>query len=161
MTATYKNPSASCSRRGLHPLIRRNWFPRGLAPYLTGRLPGVIGPVPHPLLIRAAIQLGAMIARAPECVKRTSGSEPTVERERGIEPPPPAWKAGALPLSYSRWLVGGRGRIRTSEGVRQLIYSQPPLATWVPALPGTIIGGALTQRQSSRLCYNSNRIEPP
>ena len=24
------------------------------------------------------------------------------ERVRGIEPPPPAWKAGALPLSYTR-----------------------------------------------------------
>ena len=30
-------------------------------------------------------------------------------------------------------LAGGRGRIRTSEGIRQLIYSQPPLAAWVPA----------------------------
>jgi hypothetical protein len=26
----------------------------------------------------------------------------TLERVRGIEPPPPAWKAGALPLSYTR-----------------------------------------------------------
>src|SRR5690606_20166323 len=25
-----------------------------------------------------------------------------LEREKGIEPSPPAWKAGALPLSYSR-----------------------------------------------------------
>ena len=31
--------------------------------------------------------------------------------------------------------VGGRRRIRTAEGVCQLIYSQPPLATWVTA-PG-------------------------
>ena len=29
--------------------------------------------------------------------------------------------------------ANGRGRIRTSEGVCQLIYSQFPLATWVPA----------------------------
>ena len=29
--------------------------------------------------------------------------------------------------------TNGRGRIRTSEGVCQLIYSQFPLATWVPA----------------------------
>ena len=27
---------------------------------------------------------------------------------------------------------GGEGGIRTPEGVRQLIYSQPPLAAWVP-----------------------------
>ena len=26
-----------------------------------------------------------------------------MERERGIEPPSPAWKAGALPLCYSRF----------------------------------------------------------
>jgi hypothetical protein len=26
----------------------------------------------------------------------------TVERATGIEPAPPAWKAGALPLSYAR-----------------------------------------------------------
>ena len=28
---------------------------------------------------------------------------------------------------------GGQREIRTPEGVRQLIYSQPPLATWVSA----------------------------
>ena len=28
----------------------------------------------------------------------------------------------------------GQGRIRTSEGLRQQIYSLPPLSTWVPAL---------------------------
>jgi hypothetical protein len=35
------------------------------------------------------------------------------ERVRGIEPPSPAWKAGALPLSYTRslvaFMVGARG----------------------------------------------------
>ena len=48
--------------------------------------------------------------------------------------------------------TSGRRRIRTSEVVRQLIYSQPPLATWVSAhvysirkshrgtLVGTVIG---------------------
>ena len=30
-------------------------------------------------------------------------------------------------------LKNGRERIRTSEGVRQQIYSLPPLATWVHA----------------------------
>lgn len=29
------------------------------------------------------------------------------EREGGIEPPWPAWKAGALPLSYTRVVGGG------------------------------------------------------
>ena len=32
-----------------------------------------------------------------------------VERVRGIEPPSPAWKAGALPLSYTRTPASGRG----------------------------------------------------
>ena len=35
-------------------------------------------------------------------------------------------------LSYSR--ISGQGRIRTSVGVCQQIYSLPPLTTWVPAL---------------------------
>jgi hypothetical protein len=35
-----------------------------------------------------------------------------VERVTGIEPAPPAWKAGALPLSYTRalWLDAWVGR---------------------------------------------------
>lgn len=37
-----------------------------------------------------------------------------VERVKGIEPSQPAWKAGALPLSYTR-KVGGDERIRTTE----------------------------------------------
>ena len=31
----------------------------------------------------------------------------------GIEPTLPAWKAGTLPLSYTRKIHGGEGRIRT------------------------------------------------
>ena len=31
-----------------------------------------------------------------------------VERVKGIEPSPPAWKAGALPLSYTRAIARGR-----------------------------------------------------
>ena len=37
-----------------------------------------------------------------------------MERVKGIEPSQPAWKAGALPLSYTR-KVGGDERIRTTE----------------------------------------------
>jgi hypothetical protein len=37
-----------------------------------------------------------------------------MERVMGIEPTYPAWKAGALPLSYTR-RVGSRGGIRTLE----------------------------------------------
>ena len=32
-----------------------------------------------------------------------------MERVKGIEPSQPAWKAGALPLSYTRILVGMSG----------------------------------------------------
>ncbi len=58
-----------------------------------------------------------------------------LERETGIEPARPAWKAGTLPLSYSRLTAqalsknGGGDWIRTSEGVHQQIYSLPPLAS--------------------------------
>ena len=35
-------------------------------------------------------------------------------------------------------LLDGRDRIRTCEGVRQQIYSLPPLSTWVLALMNLI-----------------------
>src|SRR5215217_3139923 len=72
-----------------------------------------------------------------------------LERVKGIEPSSSAWKAVALPLSYTRiglsnqrsairskpafsdgrLLItdGGGGRTRTYEGVSQRIYSPPPL----------------------------------
>ena len=43
-----------------------------------------------------------------------------MERVKGIEPSRPAWKAGALPLSYTRMkdrIIGGGERIRTTESV--------------------------------------------
>ena len=41
-----------------------------------------------------------------------------VERVKGIGPSQPAWKAGALPLSYTRVVENGGGRrIRTFESV--------------------------------------------
>ncbi len=69
----------------------------------------------------------------------------------GIEPTQPAWKAGVLPLNYTRLPTscrnlrnklsniypldlyarthgGGGGRIRTYVGVSQQIYSLPSLA---------------------------------
>ena len=76
-----------------------------------------------------------------------------LERVKGIEPSSSAWKAAALPLSYTRMSpafidassgvasrrelppscaaphakAGGGGRTRTYEGVSQRIYSPPPL----------------------------------
>ena len=70
-----------------------------------------------------------------------------MERETGIEPASSAWKAGGLPLNYSRpadlaaratrseqhvegaIAAGGGGWIRTNVGVSQQIYSLPPLTT--------------------------------
>jgi hypothetical protein len=56
----------------------------------------------------------------------------------GIEPTSVAWKATALPLSYTRVPIstaklrddtnGGGSRIRTYVGVSQQIYSLPSLA---------------------------------
>ena len=38
-----------------------------------------------------------------------------MERVKGIEPSRPAWKAGALPLSYTRKIDGRSSRIRTCD----------------------------------------------
>jgi hypothetical protein len=58
--------------------------------------------------------------------------------KRDSNPRPSAWKADALPLSYSRLKKKcGESRIRTYEGVRQQSYSLPQLATLVS--PQTII----------------------
>src|SRR5215210_8286328 len=60
---------------------------------------------------------------------------PPRERVRGIEPPSPAWKAGALPLSYTRTALEWsrqlrcRGeRIRTSDPLlpKQVRYQAAP-----------------------------------
>src|SRR5688572_23589061 len=73
-----------------------------------------------------------------------------MERETGIEPASSAWKAGVLPLNYSRialtdtfhrsiaaaqylkFFAGGEGWIRTSVLVRGQIYSLLPLTTRPP-----------------------------
>ena len=92
----------------------------------------------------------------------TTHRKTTLERETGIEPASSAWKAGVLPLNYSRpgapaalasahrpdqkstlaefVSPGGGGWIRTSVGVSQQIYSLPPLATRAPLRgePGSI-----------------------
>ena len=71
---------------------------------------------------------------------------PSLERVKGIEPSSSAWKAVALPLSYTRRITvanlktcrntsaSGECRIRTYEGVSHQIYSLTPLAAWVTPL---------------------------
>src|SRR5438046_7272573 len=63
-----------------------------------------------------------------------------MERVEGIEPSWPAWKAGALPLSYTRSkqtkYFGGGSRIRTCVDIRRQIYSLLPL-TARPSLQTT------------------------
>ena len=44
------------------------------------------------------------------------------ERVKGIEPSQPAWKAGALPLSYTRLRQGFGGQARLFLEQMQLIY---------------------------------------
>ena len=56
--------------------------------------------------------------------------------ERGSNPRPLAWKANALPIELPPQKNGGGGRIRTSEGIRQQIYSLIPLATREPLQHG-------------------------
>ena len=48
-----------------------------------------------------------------------------VERESGIEPPSPAWKAGALPLSYSRLLSGMVEAVCIDLGQRRVVGITP------------------------------------
>ena len=69
-----------------------------------------------------------------------------LERVKGIEPSQPAWKAGVLPLNYTRNIpklshsyvaqnfieLGGGGRIRTFEDRSQRVYSPPHLTALVP-----------------------------
>ena len=71
-----------------------------------------------------------------------------VERVKGIEPSQPAWKAGVLPMNYTRFIpniphsyidqnfidFGGGGRIRTFEDRSQRVYSPPHLTALVPLL---------------------------
>ena len=71
-----------------------------------------------------------------------------MERVKGIEPSRPAWKAGVLPLNYTRNIpnlshsfaaqnfidFGGGGRIRTFEDRSQRVYSPPHLTALVPLL---------------------------
>ncbi len=57
------------------------------------------------------------------------------KRAMGVEPTQTAWKAVVLPLHHARNRAdaqNGRGRIRTSVGIRQQIYSLPPLTTREP-----------------------------
>ena len=75
-----------------------------------------------------------------------------LERVKGIEPSYSAWKAAALPLSYTRRQNkgGGRGRTRTYEGVSQRIYSPPPLPLGtLPLNPG------LNEQLRARHCARS------
>ena len=105
----------------------------------------------------------------------------TLERETGIEPASSAWKAGVLPLNYSRpgnllrdprrgcrmpsinLGRGGGGWIRTSVGVSQQIYSLPPLTTRAPlhAEPAMLahceVAGATVLRSRPRLTAPTNR----
>ena len=83
--------------------------------------------------------------------------DPGVERVKGIEPSRPAWKAGVLPLNYTRIIptlshshvaqnfidFGGGGRIRTFEDRSQRVYSPPHLTALVPL---RCFGGYLCNR---------------
>lgn len=67
----------------------------------------------------------------------------------GIEPTCPAWKAGALPLSYIR--VRGWGRIRTYVDLRRQIYSLMPLTARPPILYSYDCDQFSTPRQDEKI----------
>ena len=95
-------------------------------------------------------------------------SSPAVERARGIEPPSSAWKAVALPLSYTRnELVtticvmtiqlgepsSGGCRIRTYEGLSHQIYSLTPLTA--RETPRVL---RISHLANQRLTHPTNRV---
>ena len=67
-----------------------------------------------------------------------------MERVMGIEPTQPAWKAGILPLNYTRMILsGGESRVRTCVRIRGQIYSLLPLTTR-PSLRPTNLTSLMT-----------------
>src|SRR3954452_20106985 len=65
---------------------------------------------------RAVRRLLQSLSRLPA---RPSGLRLRVERVTGIEPAWPAWKAGALPLSYTRETVGGNAPLAPTSPADQ------------------------------------------
>ena len=61
---------------------------------------------------------------------RLAFSNGELERVRGIEPPSSAWKAVALPLSYTRPSRSRRGQIQGTDtrGNAQVVEAMVPLA---------------------------------
>ena len=97
------------------------------------------------------MRIERMTSPLPRECSTTEPHGQDLERVKGIEPSSGAWKASALPLSYTRSearvfapyrclqgiassasFAGGGGWIRTIVGVSQQIYSLPPLATRAP-----------------------------
>ena len=92
---------------------------------------------------------------------RGEGRHQPVERVKGIEPSPPAWKAGALPLSYTRAArkvscAGFRsrssrraGRIRTGDPLlpKQVRYQAAPQPGWALSQTPRSIGRIRLQRE--------------
>ena len=88
----------------------------------------------------------------------TANSFSTLSGRRGSNPRPPAWKASALStelLPHSLY-SGGQRWIRTTEGVRQQIYSLPHLATLVFALSNAWHSHALAHCFFLSLCSRSD-----
>src|ERR1051326_656035 len=79
-----------------------------------------------------AMRLAPALSSALPSVVRPLSS--VLERVRGIEPPSSAWKAAALPLSYTRKPGGGwwRGLDSNQRRLSQRIYSPSPLTTRAP-----------------------------
>src|SRR5947208_14690881 len=75
--------------------------------------------------------LSAGLAKKPQGTPQRNISQPQ-ERAKGIEPSPPAWKAGALPLSYAR--AGPPGTYATGTSGRGDLNSRLP-APKAGALP--------------------------
>ena len=80
-----------------------------------------------------------------------------MERATGFEPATPSlegWRSSQLSYSRASLETGGEGRIRTSVGLRQRVYSPSPLATRVPP-PISALSSWFIDRKTRR------RSKPP
>ena len=89
----------------------------------------VKGSNPHHQLIGTALELSSSRAGEGDRTLTTSnrhsaGARAPAERVKGIEPSPPAWKAGALPLSYTRASAEFTGRAQPRDSATRRVSSR-------------------------------------
>ena len=80
-----------------------------------------------------------------------------MERVKGIEPSQSAWKAGALPLSYTRMLVEGAG-FEPAKALPTDLQSAPFSHSGIPPYKKMAIRKGLEPSTSSVTGWHSNQL---